>query len=64
MVKLLLSSIMECITSVLAADSSYSSWHSSYLFFADDLLLLAEANIDQAEVINIVLDTFLPKLRG
>lgn len=30
----------------------------SHIFFADDLLLLAEASLDQAEVIMEVLDTF------
>ena len=30
----------------------------THLFFADDLLLLAEANIEQAGVINMVLNTF------
>ena len=30
----------------------------THLFFADDLLLIVEANINQAEAINMVLDTF------
>lgn len=49
---------MECISSATMQLLSRQGIPISHIFFADDLLLLAEASLDQAEVIMEVLDTF------
>ena len=43
---------------------AHSSTPLTHLFFVDDFLLLAEANIEQAEVINMVLDNFCQSLEA
>lgn len=48
---------MECISSATMQLLSRQGIPISHIFFADDLLLLAEASLDQAEVIMEMLDT-------